>query len=80
MAILRHQGVWFVVQLKAEQGTFVIWPSAQQSGLKTAGAVLGVNAHVKPCANGRFFADFHVGHHAVIGQHALDQQFNFAAR
>ena len=73
MAVLLHQRVRFVAEAQAEQLAVFIGPAAQQLG--------GIAArHLQHRAHGRPFADLHVGHHFVTGQHALDQQFQLAAR
>ena len=77
-AMLFHQGVRFVAQLQVKQLAVFIGPAAQQHGIKSA--VAGTTGHGHLTADQRFFAHFHVRHHLVAGQHALNQQLEFAAR
>ena len=72
VTMLLHQGVRLVAELEAKQGAVVIGPATQQGGLKAT-------SHVQHGAHGRLFADFHVRHHLVVGQHALDQELKLAA-
>ena len=71
VAVGLHELVRLVAEAKVKQRAINVRPTAQDCGFKPT-------VHAQHGAHGGLLADLHVRHDFVLGQHALNQEFELA--
>jgi len=79
VAVALHQGVRVAGQAQPKQRPVGVGPAPEQRSGE-GGLPIGTGGHAQHGAGGGLFAHLHVCHHLAVAQHALDQQFQLAAR